>query len=188
MLGAILGPLATYAGGQEANEANSTSAKDAMRYSDKSERRQMAFQREMANTAVQRRKEDLQRAGFNPLLALQSEASSPAGGSSSGSTSQHENVLGAAAASAREYAALALQAKKQKAEVSNIEANTSKMRTEEKVISKGIPEADMKNKFYDSIKPIVDKLSKALKSGVGPKLPKHVQEDEKAFRKKFNIP
>ena len=41
--------------------------------------KQMDFQREMSDTAVQRRMRDLQKAGINPILAGSKEASSPAG-------------------------------------------------------------------------------------------------------------
>ena len=53
---------------QDANEANVNLSRE-----------QMAFQREMSNTAYQRSAEDLEKAGLNRVLALGSPASTPAG-------------------------------------------------------------------------------------------------------------
>ena len=67
-LGSALGGLFGYKGTQETNVASAQQAQ-----------KQMDFQRDMSNTAVQRRMADLQKAGINPILAGSKEASSPAG-------------------------------------------------------------------------------------------------------------
>ena len=72
MLPALLGTLGSaYLGYRGAKKQNIASAKQAQQ--------QMDFQREMSNTAVQRRMADLKAAGINPILAGQKEASTPAG-------------------------------------------------------------------------------------------------------------
>ena len=68
MFGDFFSGLLGYKGQKDTNVASAQQAQ-----------KQMDFQREMSNTAVQRRMADLKKAGINPILAGSKEASSPAG-------------------------------------------------------------------------------------------------------------
>jgi hypothetical protein len=67
-IGSAIGGLFGYKGQKDTNVASAQQAQ-----------KQMDFQRQMSNTAVQRRMADLKKAGINPILAGSKEASSPAG-------------------------------------------------------------------------------------------------------------
>ena len=71
LLGAIGAGIGGFFGYKGSKSQNVASAQQAQK--------QMDFQREMSNTAVQRRMADLKKAGINPILAGSKEASSPAG-------------------------------------------------------------------------------------------------------------
>ena len=67
-IGSAIGGLFGFKGQKDTNVASAQQAQ-----------KQMDFQRDMSNTAVQRRMADLKKAGINPILAGSKEASSPAG-------------------------------------------------------------------------------------------------------------
>lgn len=139
---AIALPAMNLVGQTMANEANAKQASN-----------QMDFQERMSSTAHQRQVADLKAAGLNPLLSLNSGASSP-----QGAQATMQNVMEGAVDSAREMAQLTLAIKKQKAEVDLLESQAKKTNTEEQVIRKGIPEAELKNDFMDVIRPWIQKL------------------------------
>ena len=87
-IGSAIGGLFGYKGTKDQNVASAQQAQ-----------KQMDFQREMSNTAVQRRMADLKKAGINPILAASKEASSPAG-----AMAQMQNVSAGAINSALQAA------------------------------------------------------------------------------------
>lgn len=114
----LLGGLIGSSGQRDANRANLAIARE-----------QMAFQERMSSTAVQRRVQDLRRAGLNPILASDTSASSPAGSSA---VMQNTKLMKAEAI--QRAATNAMQLRLLKAQEQNTYADTSKKMTESNYI------------------------------------------------------
>lgn len=151
MLGSLAAGLGNIAGSLITNAQNRREAE-----------RNRSFQERMSSTSHQREVEDLKKAGLNPLLSATGGASTP-----SGAQATMENIASGAVSSA-------LDARRLKKDIEatdkNIEATDSaieknkadayKSSVEAQVLTRGIPEADMKNKLYKLIEPMVDRASK----------------------------
>ena len=124
-LAALGGAYLGYRGTKKTNIASAQQAQQAEQFSQASADKQMAFQREMSNTAIQRRMADLRASGLNPILAGAKEASSPGGSSAVG---QQPSVL-------QNKMSFAAQMANSAANTQNVLANANLTKAKTKILS-----------------------------------------------------
>jgi hypothetical protein len=128
-IGSAISGFLGYKGQKDTNVASAQQAQ-----------KQMDFQREMSNTAVQRRMADLKKAGINPILAGSKEASSPAG-----QQAPVGNKMQAALANATSAA-----------NIKNIQANTKLANTKANALA---PAGTAGSTFDDMLNSIITAIS-----------------------------
>lgn len=175
---ALLGQYIQGQGQREANDTNIDIANQTNAMNQSNAREQMAFQEQMSSTAHQREVKDLRAAGLNPILSVNAGSSSPSGAAGTATAAKVENVQEGMAATAREIMAQQLAMKRQKEELQLMEAQRKKTDTERQVIRRGIPEAELKNDIWSTLK---KKWSEALGNSA-----KH--EKNNTYKKKYNNP
>ena len=139
-LGAIGGAVGGIAGGLLTNASNKREAE-----------RNRNWQEYMSNTAHQRAKRDLEKAGLNPLLAAQDAASTPGGAQATLSNAAEGGISSA------------LEARRLKKDIETADVSNDKVRADTKLSkalekkanveaitgARMLPEADLKNKLYN---------------------------------------
>ena len=93
MIGSIISAGASLIGGALANSSRRSTARESAQFGAAQSQAQMDFQREMSDTAVQRRMKDLRKSGINPILAARYDASTPAGAMATMPLAQQQDIV-----------------------------------------------------------------------------------------------
>lgn len=171
--GSLAGALINREGQSAANRSNEDIAKRATHTNIEEAKKNREWQEMMSNSAHQRQVKDLEAAGLNPILAAQGGASSGGGATASAETATVDNIESGAFSSAMDAANLTLAVKKQKEEIGLIKAQKKKTNVEADVGKKMLPEAEMKNVIFDTIKDMWGDIQKSNATKVQRMLKKH---------------
>lgn len=188
---ALGGAAGDLVGGYFTNQANMAAVDKAADRAQSNAREQMAFQERMSSSAIQRAKQDAEKAGMNPLLAMTQPSSTPSGAAGGVEAAKLENPAGRLATTALESARLKQQGDLQGGQLSLMDAQakqanstSAKNAMETAVMAKDLPKSELINDVADIIRPSVKKMKEALQSDA--KTPKYTPQLQQQHRQKLN--
>lgn len=182
MLGTVLSGVAGYLGARkqastsmdiarEQMQFNKVQSKEQREWASKEAATARAFNERMSSTAVQRRMEDMRKGGINPILAGKYDGSSPVSSPPSGSAASYSSTpsIPNKMRAAMESANSALQLKRTKAEISNLQAtnaninaNSAKVQAETDAITSQQPKKEFFEFFWKQYNKDIRNFDKAF--------------------------
>lgn len=123
------------------------------------------FQERMSNTAMQRMKVDMEKAGINPLLGISGGgASTPSGGQGSGAMAPSSDPMEKGISSAIAAKQLELAMEKQEEEIDVMKAQKKNINADTTLKGKGSIRADVETQFQKLIlNPLINSAAESLK-------------------------
>lgn len=144
---ALGGSALDFLSAQKQNESAENQARASMDFSAASAAEQMKFQERMSNTSHQREVEDLKRAGLNPLLSLNSGASTPSGAMGNGAMAPVVPELSHVYSGARDTMSFMADMRAKMASIDLTKSHKANVDADTRLKKGSIPSSEVKGDF-----------------------------------------
>lgn len=150
-----VGAAVDYFSAKQQNDMASAEADRTRDFSAAQSAQQMAFQERMSNTSHQREVEDLRKAGLNPLLSLNSGASSPAGAMGSGTSAPVVPELSHMMSGARDSLSFLADMKAKRSQINLTDSHKANVDADTRLKKGQVPYAESKSDFVTWLRDLV---------------------------------
>lgn len=154
-VGSIASSALGYISAREQNKSAESMARAGMDFSAAQTAQQMAFQERMSNTAHQREVADLKAAGLNPLLSLNSGASTPAGGAAAGLQAPVVPELSHIVSGARDTLGFLADLQSKRADIKLKESHRANVDADTRIKRGNAPSAEARGDFVNWVRDLL---------------------------------